>query len=486
MGAAQVRTIERVGNLVLLRTDPGQAQGVAVLMDRASVPEVAGTIAGATWGMASKATVVPVRVLDCAGSGTWSGVIAGLDYVAGDSTRRPAVANVSLGGSANQSLDDALSKVGLGAPLPVLQILLPIGISFFTFQAISYVVDVYRNEQEPVRNFLDYALFVAFFPQLVAGPIVRAKEFFVDLFHWRRPTHEEWLSGVALIALGAAKKMVLADQMSRVADAYFGHLPDHPGLVAAWSGVFAFAMQIFFDFSGYTDMAIGMALLLGFHFPVNFRRPYLAFSITDFWHRWHMSLSKWLRDYLYIPLGGNRGGTLGTYRNLMLTMLLGGLWHGANWTFIVWGALQGAAVAVVEHRIGLGAVGDDDERYPDHSIGELMVVEADESDRSFLKLFPMVAVITNIDYEHLENYQGFDDLRQALRTGQDTRGDRRIAAAPGDLAPPRYRAARYCRPSSRVTSRRVALMQAPALVDSCIVTACWPERAATTPTGRAD
>mgnify|MGYP003334373807 CR=1 FL=1 len=247
------------------------------------------------------------------------------------------------------NLAQALGKTG--HPF-ALSIVLPLGISFHTFQSMSYVVDVYRNEQEPVRNFLDYALFVAFFPQLVAGPIVRAKEFFVDLFHWRRPTHEEWLSGVALIALGAAKKMVLADQMSRVADAYFGHLPDHPGLVAAWSGVFAFAMQIFFDFSGYTDMAIGMARLFGFHFPVNFRRPYLAESVTEFWRRWHMSLSRWLRDYLYIPLGGNRGGTLATYRNLMLTMLLGGLWHGASWNFVIWGGYHGALLST-ERALGV-------------------------------------------------------------------------------------------------------------------------------------
>ncbi len=227
-----------------------------------------------------------------------------------------------------------------------LSIVLPLGISFHTFQSISYVVDVYRGEQKAIRNPIDYALFISFFPQLVAGPIVRAREFFADLNAWKHPAQEEVLRGSLLIVLGLAKKMAFADQFAQIADSYFQNLAAHPGSWAAWSGVFAFAMQIFFDFSGYTDMAIGMALLLGFHFPVNFRRPYLAFSITDFWHRWHISLSRWLRDYLYIPLGGNRGGRWMTYRNLMLTMLLGGLWHGASWNFVIWGGYHGALLGI--------------------------------------------------------------------------------------------------------------------------------------------
>jgi alginate O-acetyltransferase complex protein AlgI len=157
---------------------------------------------------------------------------------------------------------------------------------------------------------------------------------------------EETLRGVLWILLGLAKKMALADRFAQIADSYFQNLAAHPGAPAAWSGTAAFAMQIFFDFSGYTDMAIGMALLLGFHFPTNFRRPYLAFSITDFWHRWHISLSRWLRDYLYIPLGGNRHGPLMTYRNLMLTMLLGGLWHGASWNFVIWGGYHGVLLSL--------------------------------------------------------------------------------------------------------------------------------------------
>ncbi len=191
-----------------------------------------------------------------------------------------------------------------------LPIILPLGISFHTFQSMSYLVDVYRGEQEAIRNPLDYALFIAFFPQLVAGPIVRAREFFKDLYHWRAPVDEERLRGVLLLLTGLVKKMVFADRFAIVADSYFSNPGAHPGGMAAWTGAIAFALQIFFDFSGYTDMAIGMALLLGFHFPENFRRPYLAFSITDFWHRWHMTLSRWLRDYLYIPLGGNRYGAV--------------------------------------------------------------------------------------------------------------------------------------------------------------------------------
>ena len=227
-----------------------------------------------------------------------------------------------------------------------LDIVLPMGISFHTFQSISYVVDVYRRQQQVVRNPIDYTLYICFFPQLVAGPIVRARDFFRDLYHWTAPSADDVSRGLFLIALGLTKKMAFADQFAAVANAYFGDLAANPGKLTAWCGAFAFGMQIYFDFSGYTDMAIGMARLLGFDFPINFRRPYLARSITDFWRRWHISLSTWLRDYLYIPLGGNRHGLWMTYRNLMLTMLLGGLWHGASWNFLIWGGYQGALLSV--------------------------------------------------------------------------------------------------------------------------------------------
>jgi D-alanyl-lipoteichoic acid acyltransferase DltB (MBOAT superfamily) len=253
----------------------------------------------------------------------------------------------------NFTASTVASLLGLEPGLWRLSIILPLGISFHTFQSISYVVDVYRGEQAAIRCFPDYALFIAFFPQLVAGPIVRAHQFFADLMHWVPPDRKEIGRGAVLIVLGLAKKVVLADNLALIADRYFAGPPD----TGAWTGVLAFSAQIFFDFSGYTDIAIGSALLLGFHFPVNFRRPYLAVSITDFWRRWHISLSSWLRDYVYIPLGGNRNGRLRTYRNLLLTMLIGGLWHGANWTFVVWGGYHGVLLAA-ERLLGISRRSD--------------------------------------------------------------------------------------------------------------------------------
>jgi alginate O-acetyltransferase complex protein AlgI len=239
-----------------------------------------------------------------------------------------------------------------GAHPHLLNVILPLGISFHTFQSISYVVDVYRRQQRPVRSFVDYALFVAFFPQLVAGPIVRARDFFANLWQWNRPAHEDVQRAASLIVTGLAKKLVCADRFALVADRYFADPAGFPGMVPAWTGTVAFAFQIFFDFSGYTDIAIGSALLFGFHFPENFRRPYLACGISDFWRRWHISLSTWLRDYLYIPMGGNRGGAWRTYRNLLATMVLGGLWHGASWTFVIWGAYHGMLLSL--ERLVLG------------------------------------------------------------------------------------------------------------------------------------
>jgi alginate O-acetyltransferase complex protein AlgI len=247
---------------------------------------------------------------------------------------------------ANFARETWLHLLNPHAAVTPLDIILPLGISFHTFQSISYVIDVYRGEQEVVTSYVDYALFVAFFPQLVAGPIVRAREFFDDLWNWRAPTGAEWQQGVATILTGFVKKLVFADQFSLVADQYFTNPAALPGLLPAWTGTLAFALQIFFDFSGYTDIAIGVALLFGFHFPENFRRPYLSASITEFWRRWHMTLSRWLRDYIYISLGGNRRGALRTYLNLLLTMLLGGLWHGASWNFVIWGGYHGVLLAI--------------------------------------------------------------------------------------------------------------------------------------------
>jgi len=233
-----------------------------------------------------------------------------------------------------------------------LDLLVPVGISFHTFQSISYLVDVGRGKVRAVGNFLDYALYIAFFPQLLAGPIVRAGRFFGELYQRRAAQPDEIARGLYQIVLGLFKKSAIADRFAPAADAYFGSIATHPGAPAAWSGAFAFALQIYFDFSGYSDIAIGCARVLGFDFPENFRRPYLAWSVTEFWRRWHITLSTWLRDYLYVPFGGNRHGRFATYRNLILTMLIGGLWHGANWTFVAWGGYHGLALAL-ERALGI-------------------------------------------------------------------------------------------------------------------------------------
>lgn len=225
-----------------------------------------------------------------------------------------------------------------------IDILLPVGISFYTFQSLSYTIDVYRRELPPRRNLIEYALFVAFFPQLVAGPIVRADEFFGELDGDWSPAPVDVQRALSLIVLGYVKKIVFADNLALVVDPVFNHPAAH-GFWDTLLAVYAFAFQIYCDFSGYTDIAIGCALLLGFRFPLNFNYPYVAESFQDFWHRWHITLSRWLRDYLYISLGGNRKGRARTYANLMLTMLLGGLWHGAGWNFLIWGGLHGLYLA---------------------------------------------------------------------------------------------------------------------------------------------
>jgi len=248
-----------------------------------------------------------------------------------------------------QDFADALREIHLGTPLPLLTVALPVGVSFFTFQAISYVVDVKRELVEPGST-IDVAIYLSFFPHLIAGPIVRAREFLPQLASPRDPDHVAVGSGVLLIGMGLVKKVVIADFLARnLVDPVFAvpqayHAPDV--LLAAYG----YAAQIYCDFSGYTDMAIGLALLMGYVFPQNFRSPYRATGFRDFWRRWHMTLSRFLRDFLYIPLGGNRKGRTRTYANLMATMVLGGLWHGAAWTFVVWGAFNGTMLCI-EHAI---------------------------------------------------------------------------------------------------------------------------------------
>ena len=227
--------------------------------------------------------------------------------------------------------------------LPILQVVLPVGISFYTFKSMSYCIDVYRGDAPPMSNFIDFNCFEALFPDLVAGPIIRYGAIELQLHH-RKHTAAKFARGVALFSLGLAKKILIANPLGYVADATFGAAARHA--LDAWTGLLAYSFQIYFDFSGYSDMAVGLGLMFGFLFIRNFDAPYRAQSITDFWRRWHISLSSWLRDYLYIPLGGNRHGPARTYFNLFVVMLLGGFWHGASWTFLAWGAIHGVMLAV--------------------------------------------------------------------------------------------------------------------------------------------
>lgn len=234
-----------------------------------------------------------------------------------------------------------LNSAGVDYQARPMDIILPMGISFYTFQTMSYTIDMYHKKIERARTFLDFALYVTFFPQLVAGPIVRAKDLITQFYKPKKATLNQFIWGIFLLTLGLFQKVVLADTLlSNTADTVF-----KPGQVLnfwdAWSGTLAFSGQIFFDFAGYSTCAIGIALMLGIILPDNFRYPYASLGFSDLWNRWHISLSSWLRDYLYIPLGGNRLGITRMYVALMLTMLLGGLWHGAAWTFMVWGGLHG-------------------------------------------------------------------------------------------------------------------------------------------------
>ncbi len=225
----------------------------------------------------------------------------------------------------------------------LLRVTLPLGISFYTFQSMSYSIDIYRGDARPIRSFIDFSCYVSLFPQLVAGPIIRFREVDDQLRH-RDHTKEKFARGIAFLALGLFKKVWLANPSGKIADTVFGSGGMSSGgldALDAWWGTVAYAFQIYFDFSAYSDMAIGLGLMIGFVFPKNFNSPYCSQSITEFWQRWHISLSTWLREYLYIPLGGNRKGESRTCVNLMIVMLLGGLWHGSSWNFVIWGAIHG-------------------------------------------------------------------------------------------------------------------------------------------------
>lgn len=243
------------------------------------------------------------------------------------------------------------SNALFGTTYDVSSIVLPVGISFFTFQTISYTVDIYRRKVTPVRNIVDFGFYVSFFPQLVAGPIVRAAEFIPQLYRKYSLTKREFGHAMFLIVNGIIKKVIISDYISiNFVDRIFSNPLSYSGFENLLA-TYGYSVQIYCDFSGYTDIAIGVALLLGFRLPINFNSPYKAVNISDFWHRWHISLSSWLRDYLYIPLGGNKKGVIRTYANLMVTMLLGGLWHGASIRFVVWGGIHGVSLAL--HKVWL-------------------------------------------------------------------------------------------------------------------------------------
>ncbi len=240
------------------------------------------------------------------------------------------------------SLNGVLTTFGV-ENLQVWTVILPIGISFYTFQTMSYTIDIYMKKAEPVNNFTDFMAYVALFPQLIAGPIVRYRSI-ADQLRSRTHTLSKFSEGSMRFMVGFCKKILIADAVAPIADIVFAS--GDPTAADAWLGALAFTIQLYFDFSAYSDMAIGLGLMLGFRFPENFNHPYISQSITEFWQRWHISLSAWLRDYLYIPLGGNRISPSRTYINLMTVMLLGGLWHGASWTFVLWGAWHGIILAI--------------------------------------------------------------------------------------------------------------------------------------------
>lgn len=250
-----------------------------------------------------------------------------------------------------ESMAWLLNSMGLQPHVSILKIILPVGISFYIFQAMTYIFDIFRGKLQPTASFLDFALFVAFFPQLLSGPIERAKNLLPQITSPRVMTKSTTLAGLNLMLLGYFKKIAIADTLAPIADKIFSE----PGSMSGgqlWTGVYAFTFQIYGDFSGYTDIARGIALILGFRIMENFNAPYLSRNMTEFWRRWHISLSTWLRDYLYIPLGGNRMGSIRTYANLMIVMFVCGLWHGAAWTFILWGIFHGIYLSI--HRIMTG------------------------------------------------------------------------------------------------------------------------------------
>jgi alginate O-acetyltransferase complex protein AlgI len=285
--------------------------------------------------------------------------LAGLGFLRWSDTKRrklclvvPITVDLCLLGFfkyANFLLSSAQDAAGLlhhDLQVPALHIILPIGISFYTFHTISYIVDAYRGQIRPTRNFFEFSAYVSLFSQLVAGPIVRFRQIEADLEALGHSDRHRWLAqGLSFFVLGLLEKVIIADSLAAFVDPAMLEA-QHLSSLAVWLVFVGYALQLYFDFAGYSDMAVGLGYLFGLRIPQNFNSPYKALDPSDFWRRWHISLSTCLRDYMYIPLGGNRGGEWRTYRNLLLTMLIGGLWHGANWTFIIWGAYHGALLAL--------------------------------------------------------------------------------------------------------------------------------------------
>ncbi|MGQ0837112.1 MBOAT family O-acyltransferase [Actinokineospora sp.] len=262
----------------------------------------------------------------------------------------------------------------LGGDFPVVDLLLPIGISFYTFHHISYVVDIYRGERPALRKPVSFVTYIAMFPQLVAGPIVRYREIADQLPQERTHRLDDVASGFPRFALGLCKKVIIADSLNPLVKECFNTPADQMTFAVAWLGAIAYTLQLYFDFSGYSDMAIGLGRMLGFRLPENFARPYSSVTVTEFWRRWHMSLSRWFRDYVYIPLGGNRDGAARTYRNLCVVFILTGLWHGADWTFLVWGMFHGALL-IIERGFGLDVTPTDPlRRYGRRALTVILVV----------------------------------------------------------------------------------------------------------------
>jgi len=243
------------------------------------------------------------------------------------------------------SVNAVLEGLGLPGGLPILHVVLPIGISFYIFESLTYTIDIYRGIARPANSFYHYAVFISIFPKLIAGPIIRYTDVEEQYRHLRPCIDWEMMHrGIWFFVFGLVKKLLIADRLARNVDPILAHY-DQLGFLSGWAALLGYSFQIYFDFSGYSDMAVGLGYMLGFRFPKNFNRPYIARNVSEFWERWHITLSRWLRDYLFIPLGGSRGSLAKTARNLFVTMFLGGLWHGANWTFVAWGLYHGALLA---------------------------------------------------------------------------------------------------------------------------------------------